>query len=101
MVGAVGLGADEGVDRGVVLASAPGLQLAAAVAVERRLGEDLAGEADAGAQVGPVALLGQVVGLDHGMLARVGRAQLSQPRLKGRIVPAWAWKACILPLERP
>ena len=60
-----------------------GLQLAAAEAVERRLGEDLAGEPDAGAHLLAVALLGQIVGLDQRMLARIGRAQL-QPAPAGR-----------------
>ena len=52
-----------------------GLDLAAAIGVEGGLGEDLAGQADAGAHLGPVVGMAHIVEEDQRLVARVGGAQ--------------------------
>ena len=92
VVGAVGLGADEGVDRRVVADLGARLQLAAAEAVERRLGEDLAGQPHAGAHLarGRAPRPGSWARSADAGAGRPSAAR-SQPRLAGRIVPDMAW----------
>ena len=72
-----------------------GLDLAAAIGVEGGLREDLAGQAHAGAHLGPVVGMAHVVEEDARMLVADRReASRTQPRLFERIGPTWAWKPC-------
>src|SRR4051812_24950495 len=75
MIGALDLGADEGVDRLVARDLRPGLDLAPAIAVEGLLREDLAGEPDAGAHLGPVIRMAHIVEEDARFRARIGGSE--------------------------
>ena len=75
MVGALHLLADEGVELVVGLHAGARLDLVAGIGREGGLGEDLAGEPDAAAEVAPVLLVGHVVEADRRRLGRVGALQ--------------------------
>ncbi len=83
VIGAFGMGADEGVDFGVALHVRPGRKLGAPVRIEGFLGKDLAGQADRGAHLHPIAFGCHVVEDDRGRLARV-RGPQPQPAGRGR-----------------
>ena len=101
VVGALGVLADEGVELVVGLHVGAGLDLVAGVGAEGRLGEDLAGQADAAAEVDPVLLGRHVVEADRRRHGRVGALQADVPREGERIGPTWAWKPWPLTAERP
>ena len=61
VVGGLGVVAHVLVELGVGLRLGARCQLAAAIGVQRGLGDDLAGQADGGAELFPVTLLGHVV----------------------------------------
>ena len=75
VVGALGVLADEGVELVVGLHVGAGLDLVAGVGAEGGLAEDLAGQADAVAEVGPVLLGRHVVEADRRRDGRVGGLQ--------------------------
>ena len=95
MIGALHLRANEGIDLLVRLHVRARLDFAAAIAIEGRLREDLAGQAHAGAHLGPIIGLAQVIEQDRAA-CRSGSVEASrtQPRLLERIGPTCAWKPC-------
>jgi len=79
VVGRLRVLADEGVQLGIALRLHAGVQLATTVGIERRLGDDLAGETDGIAELAPVLLVGHVVEQDAGIDPRIGGANLDAP----------------------
>ena len=95
VIGAFGVLADEGVELGVGLHLRPRLDLVADVGREGVLREDLARQADAGAEVLPVLLVAHVVEADPRRVGRDRRERsVTWPREGDRIGPTWAWKPC-------
>ena len=85
--------AEEGVDLVVGLHGRARLDLRPAIGVEGLLGEDLAGQPHAVAEIRPVLLMAHIVEADA-RIGLVGSADFSvtAPRDFERIGPTWAWK---------
>jgi hypothetical protein len=96
VVGGLGMLAHERIDLRIGLQRAARRDLAAAVRGQRRLREDLAGDADRRAELAPVLVVRHVVEQDARMFARSFERTWMRPRLGERIEPTCIWKLCAL-----